>query len=124
MAAEIIANELCLNLYYINLSNLVSKYIDETEKDLREIFEAAEESESILFFDEADALLGKRSEVKDSHHRYTNIKTNYLLQQTENYDGLTILATNSHETMDQAIVRRFKFIMDFPYSNKKIRRKT
>lgn len=117
MAAEVIANELFLNLYYIDLSVVVSEYIGETEKNLREIFDAAEESESILFFDEADALFGKRSEVKDNHDRYANIETNYLLQRMESYNGLTIISTNTPEIIDQAIVRRFKFIVNFPCSN-------
>ena len=94
MAAEVIANELGLLLYRIDLSAVVSKYIGETEKNLRRLFDAAEDGGAILFFDEADALFGKRSEVKDSHDRYANIEINYLLQRMESYRGLAILATN------------------------------
>ena len=94
MAAEVIANDLRLLLYRIDLSAVVSKYIGETEKNLRRLFDAAEDGGAILFFDEADALFGKRSEVKDSHDRYANIEINYLLQRMESYRGLAILATN------------------------------
>ena len=94
MAAEVLANQLRLDLYRIDLSAVVSKYIGETEKNLRRVFDAAEDGGAILFFDEADALFGKRSEVKDSHDRYANIEINYLLQRMEAYRGLAILATN------------------------------
>src|SRR5262249_32998105 len=94
MAAEVLARELDLDLYRIDLAGVVSKYIGETEKNLRKIFDAAEQSGAILFFDEADALFGKRTEVKDSHDRYANIEVNYLLQRMEEYRGLAILATN------------------------------
>jgi SpoVK/Ycf46/Vps4 family AAA+-type ATPase len=114
MAAEAIANELNLDLYRIDLSAVVDKYIGETEKNLRRLFDAAEESGAILFFDEADALFGKRSEVKDSHDRYANIEINYLLQRMENYRGLAILATNMKSALDRAFVRRLRFIVDFP----------
>ena len=97
MAAEVLANELRLDLYRIDLSGVVSKYIGETEKNLRRVFDAAEDGGAILFFDEADALFGKRSEVKDSHDRYANIEINYLLQRMEAYRGLAILATNMQE---------------------------
>ncbi len=115
MAAEAIANELYLDLYRIDLSQVVSKYIGETEKNLRRLFDAAEEGGVILFFDEADALFGKRSEVKDSHDRYANIEINYLLQRMEAFQGLAILATNAKSALDPAFVRRLRFIVDFPY---------
>lgn len=115
MAAEVIANVLELDLYRIDLSAVVSKYIGETEKNLRRLFDAAEDSGAIIFFDEADALFGKRSEVKDSHDRYANIEINYLLQRMETYRGLAILATNMKSALDKAFVRRLRFIVDFPF---------
>ena len=115
MAAEGLANKLQLDLYRIDLSAVVSKYIGETEKNLRRLFDAAEGGGAILFFDEADALFGKRSEVKDSHDRYANIEINYLLQRIESYRGLAILATNMKSALDQAFMRRLRFIVDFPY---------
>lgn len=115
MAAEVIANELRLNLYRIDLSAVVSKYIGETEKNLRRVFDAAEDGGAILFFDEADALFGKRSEVKDSHDRYANIEINYLLQRMEAYRGLAVLATNMKSALDQAFLRRLRFIVQFPF---------
>ena len=113
MAAEVIANDLRLNLYRIDLSAVVSKYIGETEKNLRRLFDAAEDGGAILFFDEADALFGKRSEVKDSHDRYANIEINYLLQRIESYRGLAILATNMKSALDQAFMRRIRFVVEF-----------
>jgi hypothetical protein len=115
MAAEVIANELGLLLYRIDLSAVVSKYIGETEKNLRKLFDAAEDGGAILFFDEADALFGKRSEVKDSHDRYANIEINYLLQRMEAYRGLAILATNMKGALDGAFVRRLRFVVNFPF---------
>jgi hypothetical protein len=115
MAAEVIAKELRLNLYRIDLSAVVSKYIGETEKNLRRLFDAAEDGGVILFFDEADALFGKRSEVKDSHDRYANIEVNYLLQRMEAYRGLAILATNMKAALDPAFTRRLRFIVTFPF---------
>jgi SpoVK/Ycf46/Vps4 family AAA+-type ATPase len=115
MAAEVIANELRLNLYRIDLSAVVSKYIGETEKNLRRMFDAAEDGGAILFFDEADALFGKRSEVKDSHDRYANIEINYLLQRMEAYRGLAILATNMKSALDTAFMRRLRFIVNFQF---------
>jgi ATPase family associated with various cellular activities (AAA)/Winged helix domain, variant len=115
MAAEVIANDLQLNLYRIDLSAVVSKYIGETEKNLRRLFDAAENGGAILFFDEADALFGKRSEVKDSHDRYANIEINYLLQRMEAYRGLAILATNMKSALDTAFMRRLRFIVRFPF---------
>ena len=115
MAAEVIANHLRLDLYRIDLSAVVSKYIGETEKNLRRLFDAAENGGAILFFDEADALFGKRSEVKDSHDRYANIEINYLLQRMEAYQGLAILATNMKSALDQAFLRRLRFVVNFPF---------
>jgi hypothetical protein len=115
MAAEVIANDLRLNLYRIDLSAVVSKYIGETEKNLRRLFDAAEDGGAILFFDEADALFGKRSEVKDSHDRYANIEINYLLQRIESFRGLAILATNMKSALDTAFTRRLRFIVNFPF---------
>ncbi|KZL49176.1 AAA family ATPase [Nodularia spumigena CENA596] len=115
MAAEVIANDLQLNLYRIDLSAVVSKYIGETEKNLRRLFDAAEDGGAILFFDEADALFGKRSEVKDSHDRYANIEINYLLQRLEAYRGLAILATNIKSALDAAFMRRLRFIVNFSF---------
>jgi ATPase family associated with various cellular activities (AAA) len=113
MAAEVIANELRLNLYRIDLSAVVSKYIGETEKNLRRLFDAAEDGGMILFFDEADAIFGKRSEVKDAHDRYANIEINYLLQRMEAFGGLAILATNMKSALDAAFMRRLRFVVDF-----------
>jgi hypothetical protein len=115
MAAEVLADELCLDLYRIDLSAVVSKYIGETEKNLRRVFDAAEESGAILLFDEADALFGKRSEVKDSHDRYANIEVSYLLQRMEAYRGLAILTTNMKSALDPAFLRRIRFIVQFPF---------
>ncbi len=123
MAAEVIANDLRLNLYRIDLSAVVSKYIGETEKNLRRLFDAAEDGGAILFFDEADALFGKRSQVKDSHDRYANIETNYLLQRMEAYQGLAILATNMKTALDDAFTRRLRFIVDFPVPQPEDRRR-
>jgi SpoVK/Ycf46/Vps4 family AAA+-type ATPase len=117
MAAEVIANALGLSLYRIDLSAVVSKYIGETEKNLRKLFDAAEEGGCILFFDEADALFGRRSEVKDSHDRYANIEVNYLLQRLENFHGLAILATNMKNALDSAFLRRIRFVVNFPFPN-------
>jgi hypothetical protein len=115
LAAEILANELRLSLYRIDLSAVVSKYIGETEKNLRRLFEAAEQGAAVLFFDEADALFGKRSEVHDSHDRYANIEVNYLLQRMESYRGVAILATNMRSALDPAFLRRLRFVLTFPF---------
>jgi hypothetical protein len=115
MAAEVLANELHLDLYRIDLSSVVSKYIGETEKNLRRVFDAAEDCGAILLFDEADALFGKRSEVKDSHDRYANIEVSYLLQRMEAYRGLAILTTNMKTALDGAFQRRLRFIVQFPF---------
>jgi hypothetical protein len=115
MAAEVLALDLRLDLYRIDLSQVVSKYIGETEKNLRRVFDAAEEGGAILLFDEADALFGKRSEVKDSHDRYANIEVSYLLQRMESYRGLAILTTNMKSALDQAFLRRIRFVVQFPF---------
>jgi SpoVK/Ycf46/Vps4 family AAA+-type ATPase len=121
MAADIIAHELGLDLYKIDLSGVVSKYIGETEKNLQHIFSAAENANAILFFDEADALFGKRSEVRDSHDRYANIEVAYLLQQMDQFEGAAILATNLRQNMDEAFVRRLGFAIDFPFPDEEQR---
>jgi len=112
-----------LDLYRIDLSRVVSKYIGETEKNLNRIFTAAENSNGILFFDEADALFGKRSEVRDSHDRYANIEISYLLQQMEEYAGVSILATNLRQNLDEAFVRRLQAIVEFPFPDEEYRRR-
>ncbi len=117
MAAEVLASDLKLDLYRIDLSQVVSKYIGETEKNLRKVFDAAERGGAILLFDEADALFGKRSEVKDSHDRYANIETSYLLQRMEEYRGLAILTTNMRSALDRAFLRRIRFVVQFPFPN-------
>ena len=115
MAAEIIANELALDLYHIDLSSIMNKYIGETEKHLRRIFDAADENGSVLLFDEADALFGKRSEVNDSHDRYANLQVSYLLQRMESYHGVAILTTNMKQAIDTAFLRRLRFIVPFHF---------
>jgi SpoVK/Ycf46/Vps4 family AAA+-type ATPase len=123
MAAEVIAGELGLELFKIDLSCLVSKYIGETEKNLSRVFEEAEQSNAILFFDEADSVFGKRSEVKDSHDRYANIEVNYLLQRMEEYEGVVILASNYQKNIDEAFTRRIRFIVEFPLPDDDYRRR-
>jgi ATP-dependent 26S proteasome regulatory subunit len=123
MAAEVIARDLRLDLYQIDLSQVVSKYIGETEKNLGQIFREAQSSKAILFFDEADALFGKRSEVKDAHDRYANIEVGYLLQKMEEYEGVAILATNLRQHLDEAFVRRMQFIVEFPFPDEEHRRR-
>lgn len=115
LAAEVLANDLKLDLFRIDLSQVVNKYIGETEKNLKRVFDAADSGGSILLFDEADALFGKRSEVKDSHDRYANIEVSYLLQRMESYRGLAILTTNMKEALDTAFLRRIRFIVQFPF---------
>jgi len=122
MAAEIIAGELELDLYKIDLSTIVSKYIGETEKNLEQIFEAAGGSNVVLFFDEADSLFGKRSEVKDARDRYANIEVSYLLQRLERYDGVVILATNFEKNIDDAFIRRIHARIDFSVPSAEQRR--
>ena len=115
LAAEVLASELNLALYRVDLSGVVSKYIGETERNLRLVFDAAEEGGALLFFDEADALFGKRTEVRDSHDRYANIEVNYLLQRMEDYRGLAILATNRRGSLDSAFLRRLRYVVTFPF---------
>ena len=114
MAAEVLAIDLGLDLYKIDLSSIVSKYIGETEKNLEKIFREGRSSNAILFFDEADSIFGKRSEVKDSHDRYANIEISYLLQRMEEYDGIVILATNLRKNLDEAFIRRLRGAIEFP----------
>jgi hypothetical protein len=115
LAAEVMARELGLDLFVIDLSQVVSKYIGETEKNLRRVFDAAERGGALLLFDEADALFGKRSEVKDSHDRYANLEVSYLLMRMEAYRGLAILTTNMKKALDTAFLRRIRFVVDFPF---------
>ncbi len=115
LAAEVIAARVGIDLFRIDLSALVSKYIGETEKNLRRVFDAAESGGAILLFDEADALFGRRTEVRDSHDRYANVEVSYLLQRMEAYRGLAILTTNMKDALDPAFVRRLRFIVDFPF---------
>ena len=115
LAAEIVACELGLDLFRIDLSAVVSKYIGETEKNLDRVFAAATNANAVLFFDEAEALFGKRSEVKDAHDRYANIEIAYLLQKIEQFDGLAILATNLKQNLDEAFTRRLTFCVNFAF---------
>ncbi|MGW7405005.1 ATP-binding protein [Streptomyces sp. NPDC054833] len=115
LAAEVMARELGLDLFVVDLSQVVSKYIGETEKNLRRVFDAAERGGALLLFDEADALFGKRSEVKDSHDRYANLEVSYLLMRMEAYRGLAILTTNMKQALDTAFLRRIRFVVDFPF---------
>jgi hypothetical protein len=114
-AAEVLAHELRLDLFRIDLSQVISKYIGETEKNLSRVFDAAEQGAAVLLFDEADALFGKRTEVKDSHDRYANCEVSYLLQRMEAYRGLAILTTNRKSFLDQAFLRRLRFVVEFPF---------
>jgi SpoVK/Ycf46/Vps4 family AAA+-type ATPase len=113
MAAQVLARSLGLDLYRVDLAGVVSKYIGETEKHLRELFEACERAPTLLLFDEADALFGRRTEVRDAHDRYANIEINYMLQLMEQFDGLAVLATNRKGDLDTAFVRRLHFIINF-----------
>ena len=123
MGAQVIANQLSMELYKVDLSSVMSKYIGETEKNLGNIFDEVKKSRSILFFDEADALFGKRTEVKDSHDKYGNAETAYLLQKIEEYQGIVVLATNYMQNFDEAFKRRIKFIIEFPFPLAEYRRK-
>ena len=123
MAARVIACELGLEMYQIDLSQVVSKYIGETEKNLKEVFEEATKSNVILFFDECDAVLGKRTEVSDSHDRYANLETSFLLQKVEAYEGVSILATNLLSNIDGAFLRRINYVIHFPFPDEKSRGK-
>lgn len=122
MAGEVLGAELELDIYRVDLSALVSKWVGETEKNLRRVFDAAEEGGVILQFDEADALFGKRSEVRDSHDRHANIEVSYLLQRLEAYRGLCILTTNMRDNIDDAFLRRIRFILEFRFPNPRERR--
>ncbi len=115
LAAEVIASTLGLDLVVVDLSQVVSKYIGETEKNLRRVFDAAEDSAAVLLFDEADTLFGKRTEVRDSHDRYANLEVGYLLARIESFRGLAVLTTNAKSVLDQAFLRRLRFIVSFPY---------
>ena len=121
LAAEVLANELSLDLFRIDLSAVVDKYVGETEKHLRTVFDAAESGSAILLFDEADALFGRRSEVRDSHDRYANIEVGYLLQRMEAYRGLAILTTNLRSAIDTAFLRRLRFVVQFPHPDAALR---
>ncbi|WP_337875077.1 ATP-binding protein, partial [Elioraea sp.] len=122
LAAEVLAGALALDLWRIDLSGVVSKWIGETEKNLRRVFDAAEAGGAVLFFDEADALFGKRTEVKDAHDRYANVEIAYLLQRMEAYRGLSILATNLRANVDQAFLRRLRYVIDLPFPDEAARR--
>jgi SpoVK/Ycf46/Vps4 family AAA+-type ATPase len=122
LAAEVLAGTLALDLWRIDLSGVVSKWIGETEKNLRRAFDAAEAGGAVLFFDEADALFGKRTEVRDAHDRYANVEIAYLLQRMESYRGLSILATNLRANVDQAFLRRLRFVIDLPFPDEAARR--
>ncbi|WP_344342516.1 ATP-binding protein, partial [Kitasatospora putterlickiae] len=115
LAAEVVAGQLGVDLFVIDLSQVVSKYIGETEKNLRRVFDAAERGGALLLFDEADALFGKRSEIKDSHDRYANLEVSYLLMRMEAYRGLAVLTTNMKKALDPAFMRRIRFVVDFPF---------
>ncbi|KUL44577.1 AAA family ATPase [Streptomyces sp. NRRL F-4489] len=121
LAAEVMARELGLDLFVIDLSQVVSKYIGETEKNLSRVFDAAERGGALLLFDEADALFGKRSEVKDSHDRYANLEVSYLLMRMEAYRGLAVLTTNMKKALDPAFMRRIRFVVDFPFPGERER---
>lgn len=123
LAAEIIATELAMDIFKIDLSSVVSKYIGETEKHLSIIFDDARSSNAILFFDEADALFGKRTETKDAHDRFANIETSYLLQKIEEYDGIVILTSNLRNNIDVAFIRRMYAIVEFPFPDEQHRKK-
>jgi AAA+ superfamily predicted ATPase len=122
LAAGVLASELGLEMYKVDLSSLVSKYIGETEKNLSRVFQEAEQGNAILFFDEADAIFGKRTEVKDAHDRYANLEVGYLLQKMEEHQGMVILATNLSKNMDEAFTRRMHFIVEFPFPGEEYRR--
>ncbi len=110
---EVLTNELKLKLLRVDLDALVGKYIGETEKNLDQIFESVRGTGTVIFFDEADALFGKRSEVRDSHDRFANLETSYLLQKLEGYDGIAILATSDRKNIDEVFLRHFRFVLDF-----------
>jgi SpoVK/Ycf46/Vps4 family AAA+-type ATPase len=113
MAAQVLARSLGMELYRVDLAGVINKYIGETEKRLKQVFDACERANVLLFFDEADALFGQRTQVKDAHDRFANIEIDYLLQRMEQFDGIAILATNRKSDLDQAFLRRIRFIVDF-----------
>jgi SpoVK/Ycf46/Vps4 family AAA+-type ATPase len=121
MAAQILAADLNVELFQVDLAKTVSKYIGETEKNLDIVFDAAEKASAVLLFDEADALFGKRTEVRDAHDRYANVEVAYLLQRMEAYSGLAVLTTNFRQNLDTAFMRRLRFVIDFPAPNAKER---
>jgi SpoVK/Ycf46/Vps4 family AAA+-type ATPase len=123
LAAEVLAGDLGLDLYRVDLSAVVSKYIGETEKNLKRVFDAAQASGAVLLFDEADALFGRRSEVKDSHDRYANVEVAYLLQRMESYRGVAILTTNLKAALDRSFLRRIRFVVNFPFPDPAARAK-
>lgn len=116
IAADIISVELNLDIYRASLSSLVSKYIGETEKNLDRVFRDAAKSNAIVLLDEADALFGKRTEIKDTYDRYANLEVTYLLQRIENYNGIVILSTKHSNTIDEALIRRMRYVVKFPSS--------
>ncbi|MGW6194616.1 AAA family ATPase [Kribbella sp. NPDC055110] len=122
-AAEVVAGELGIDIFAVDLARVVSKYIGETEKNLATIFDGARDCNAVLFFDEADALFGKRSEVRDSHDRYANIEVSYLLQRIEEFDGIAILATNRRQQLDEALLRRLSFVISFPFPDEESRKR-
>ena len=122
MAAQVVANELGIEMYKVDLSQVVSKYIGETEKNLNQVFNEAKKSNVILFFDETDAILGKRTEVKDAHDKNANLETAYLLQKMEEYDGITVMTTNYKENIDSAFFRRISYVIHFSFPDAKARR--
>jgi len=123
MAAQVIAAELKMPVYRVDLGAVVSKYVGETEQKLKKIFDAADRSDAVLFFDEADALFGKRSQVSDAHDRYANAETAYLLQSMEEHNSVAILATNRRENLDPAFIRRMRFVVEFPSPESERRKK-
>ena len=115
LSAEVVAAELGLDLYVVQLSSIVDKYVGETEKNLERIFTEADRTDAVLLFDEADAVFGKRSEVKDSHDKYANMESAYLLQRLESFDGIALLTTNLRANIDEAFTRRLDLVVDFPF---------
>ncbi len=123
LSAEVVAGSLGLDLYIVDLSSVVDKYIGETEKNLDRVFDGATGVNGVLLFDEADALFGKRSEVRDAHDRYANVETAYLLQRMEAFDGIAILTTNLRANLDEAFTRRLDAVVDFPIPDERMRRR-
>ncbi|WP_197370659.1 ATP-binding protein, partial [Streptomyces clavuligerus] len=121
LAAEVVAGELGLDLYVIDLSSVVDKYVGETEKNLERIFAEIDRTDVVLLFDEADAVFGKRSEVRSSHDRYANLESAFLLQRLESFDGIAILTTNLRANIDEAFTRRLDMVVDFPFPDPEAR---